>query len=222
MPGDPELTFLHTAQVHVATFDALLHELGASEPVRHVVHPELLEQARNLGVRHPDVAQSVASRIHSLTSDGARFIVCTCSTIGGIAEAAASGECTVLRIDRPMAEQAVNSGRRILVAAALESTFEPTLELLAQVAEERGVEPEIARLSCTDAWRLFEAGDRAGYARNIARQVAEQARAGDLVVLAQASMAPAGEWFERADVTLLSSPRLGVEAALASVRERAC
>ncbi|MCA9642537.1 MAG: hypothetical protein KC492_17680 [Myxococcales bacterium] len=219
MPSDPELTFLHTAEVHVATFNAVLRELGAREPARHAVHPELLQQARSLGVRHADVAQSVTARIHSLASDGARFIVCTCSSIGGIAEAAASAECAVLRIDRPMAEQAVASGRRVLVAAALESTFEPTLELLVQVAQERGAEPEFAQLLCTGAWQLFEAGDLSGYARTIARQITEHAYAGDVVVLAQASMAQAAECFERADVELLSSPRLGVEAALKAVRD---
>jgi hypothetical protein len=35
-----------------------------------------------------------------------------------------------------MAEQAVGSGRRILVLAALRSTFEPTVSLLRRIASE--------------------------------------------------------------------------------------
>ena len=78
----------------------------------------------------------------------------------------------------------------------------------------------LARFMPEDVSFYMEAGDLSGYARTIARQITEHAYAGDVVVLAQASMAQAAECFERADVELLSSPRLGVEAALKAVRER--
>ena len=72
-------------------------------------------------------------------SDGAAVVACTCSTIGGIAERTATGGAfTAQRIDRAMAERAVRAGPRVLIAAALESTLEPTTALILSTAAQAG------------------------------------------------------------------------------------
>ena len=43
------LTFLHTSQVHIATFHQLLVELAPSIPAQHIVDESLLEEARAFG-----------------------------------------------------------------------------------------------------------------------------------------------------------------------------
>lgn len=199
------LLFLHTSPVHVATFDELLAALGATVQSRHIVDESLLDDARAGGLT-PALAERVRARI---AEAGDRAVVlCTCSTIGGVAEQAGA-----LRVDRAMAEQAVARGPRIILAAALASTLEPTRRLLEDAAAGRPI--QIVELLCAEAWASFEAGDRPAYLAAIAAALRANAAAGDVIVLAQASMAGAADLCPDLAIPILSSPRLGLEAALA-------
>ncbi len=212
------LAFLHTAAVHVETFGSLARELDAAVPLRHEVREHLLAEARAAGMSD-GVRADVAAAVRALAAEGAKVVVVTCSTIGAVAEAAGkSAGVDVLRIDRPMVEEAVASGRRVLVVAALQSTLAPTLELLHEVAAAAERRVEIEQLLCEAAWQRFELGDRAGYALAIARAIEARAKLADLVLLAQASMAPAAELVRHLGIPVLSSPRLGVQAAIAKYR----
>jgi hypothetical protein len=117
-----------------------------------------------------------------------------------------------------MAEQAVASGRRIVVVAALRSTFEPTVALLRQVASKANRSLAIAEVFCERAWPLFEIGDHAGYLGEISATIEATARPTDLILLAQASMAPAAERLGHLSIPILSSPKLGLEAAMSFYR----
>ena len=205
------ITFLHTAPAHVATFERLLAELAPDVPAQHIVDEQLLADARAAGIT-AELAERVAGRIGAARTDGAALLVCTCSTIGGCAEGAAAG-IAVLRIDRPMAERAVALGRRIVLAAALASTLAPTRSLLRDAAARAGREVELIELLCGEAWPHFERGDLPAYYAEIARQL-RAAPPADAIVLAQASMAGAAELCADLPTPILSSPRLGLEAAL--------
>ena len=58
-------------------------------------------------------------------------------------------------------------------------------------------------------------GDNAGYLQKIAEVIRMMEPKSDVVVLAQASMAGAAELLPDIQVPILSSPKLGVEKALA-------
>jgi hypothetical protein len=213
------LALLHTARVHVDTFGRLAQRIDSSIPVRHEVREPLLSAALVLGATAATVRAAVTDAVQGLAQEGASVIVCTCSTIGGVAEVAAvPSHVRVMRIDRPMAELAVASGRRILAVAALQSTFSPTTTLLAQIASNAQRSLEVVEVLCEKAWPLFEAGDHAGYLREIAGEVERVARPADLVLLAQASMAPAADLLRHLGVPILSSPELGLRAAMAMYR----
>ena len=213
--------FLHTAPGHVATFDALLHDADAALPARHAVDEMLLADARAAGTVTPAIARRVAAAVTGLVEQGAVVVVCTCSTIGAAAEATPRPpRVTVLRVDRPMAERAVGLGRRIAVVAALSSTLGPTVDLLRDVARRADRAIDIAEVVCADAWPHFERGDVAAYLAEVGRALARAAAAGDVIVLAQASMAAAADGAAHLAVPVLSSPRLGVEAAVRAYRER--
>ncbi|WP_437317492.1 hypothetical protein [Sorangium sp. So ce385] len=212
------LAFLHTARVHVETFGRLVRAVDDAIPVRHEVHESLLADAVAAGGITDGVRSATAAVIEALAGDGARVIVCTCSTLGGVAEAVPVAGCVVMRIDRPMAEQAVASGRRIVVLAALQSTFQPTVALLHQMASDAKRSIDVVETLCERAWRLFETGDQPGYHGEIARTIETTALPSDLVLLAQASMAPAAELVRHLGIPVLSSPRSGVEAAVSRYR----
>ncbi|MFC8422841.1 aspartate/glutamate racemase family protein [Streptomyces sp. NPDC057236] len=204
------LALLHTSSVHVPVFDALRDQDHPGLELRHLVAEDLLERARVDGP--PTVADDVRVRVREAVDKGARAVLCTCSTIGGIAEAAAAGAgVPVLRVDRPMAAAAVAAGTRVVVLAALESTLRPTVTLVEEEARRAGRPVEVRTVLVEGAWARFEAGDPAGYARRVA-DAADAVTGADAIVLAQASMAPA-ERLTTTSVPVLSSPRPGLAAA---------
>ena len=214
------LVFFHTSPAHVATFDTLLAAVAPDVTARHLVDEGVLRQARDGGRLTAEMQAQVSRDIHELVGDGASVILCTCSTIGGCAESFTGTQgSTILRVDRPMARRAVELGRRIILAATLASTIQPTAELIRDEVARAGKEVEIIEVLCDGAWAKFEQGDRDGYFAAIADALREPAKRADVVVLAQASMAGVEAIAADIDIPILSSPRLGLEAALAVYRQ---
>ncbi|WP_251023608.1 aspartate/glutamate racemase family protein [Streptomyces sp. ISL-10] len=204
------LALLHTSPVHVPVFEALRDTHHPALSLRHLVHEDLLERAGHEGA--DAVAHAVADVIADAAADGASAVLCTCSTIGGVAEAAATrAGVPVLRVDRPMCAAAARR-ERIVIVAALRSTLEPTAELIRE--EARGRTPQLRTLLVEDAWERFRAGDRDGYLDAVAAAV-DTVRDADVVVLAQASMADAAAR-TRTALPVLASPEPGLRAAAAA------
>ena len=211
------LTLLHTAPANVTTFDRLLAELAPDLEAKHVLASDLLDDARATGIT-TDLHARIGEAVSVAVDNGATVVLCTCSTIGGSAEGASlPAGAVVLRVDRAMAEAAVAIGGRIGVAAALESTLPATEDLLRQVAEAVGATVTLHRILCTEAWPRFEAGDRDGFLAAVAGSVRAGSAGCDVVVLAQASMDGAAALLGDLPIPVLSSPRLGLQAALALV-----
>ena len=207
--------FLHTADVHVGTFGQLLAELAPEDEPLHLVDARLLADAQAGGVT-PALARRVESRLGALEAGGADLIVCTCSTIGAVAEQADVG-VPVIRGDRPMAEAAVAAGPRIGVLVTTESTLEPTLELLRDSAERAGADVSFVVGRCVSAWQYFESGKLQRYYAEIADQASRLAAEVDVIVLAQASMTPAVALL--GNLPVLTSPRSAVAAAVARAHD---
>ncbi|GAA3828023.1 aspartate/glutamate racemase family protein [Streptomyces chiangmaiensis] len=205
------LALLHTSPVHVPVFEALRDRLHPGIELRHLVAEELLEHARAHG---PDaVGDAVRDLLDGAVTAGAHAVLCTCSTIGAVAECAEVG-VPVLRVDRPMAAAAVAAGPRIVVIATVESTLEPTAGLIRE--EAAGREVEVRTVLVEGAWERFEAGDTDGYVRAVV-DTADTVSGADAIVLAQASMA-AAQYLTSTDVPVLASPEPGLAAAAAAIR----
>ncbi|MFN8194110.1 MAG: aspartate/glutamate racemase family protein [Nocardioidaceae bacterium] len=164
----PRVGFLHTAGPHVRTFAALVEEADASATCVHRVEPDLLDRARRDG--STDVVETATlEALERLADDGVDVLVCTCSTLGPVAEAVGGRLAVpVLRVDRPMAHAAVRAGERIAVVAALQSTLGPTRALLLDEARRAGrAAPSITDVVVADAWAAFEAEDTRGYVNRL-------------------------------------------------------
>jgi len=119
-----------------------------------------------------------------------------------------------------MADRAVALGPRVLIVAALESTLEPTAKLIRESAGAMRAQVEIEQLLVRDAWAHFQSGDRVTYVDTVARAVRAQPKGASVVVLAQASLAPAADKLQDLGVEVLASPALGVESLLAHLRRK--
>lgn len=211
----PSLAFLHTSPVHVPTFTDFLERLQPGTVAMHAVDEALLRDAQADGHAHPAVVARVQAAVRALADQGARVVVCTCSTIGAAAEATpTAGRFTATRIDRAMADRAVALGPRVLVVAALHSTLAPTAALVADSAQRRGQVVQLRAHLAEGAWSHFEAGRPEVYLRTVAAAVRAAVADADVVVLAQASMAGAVAALHDLGVPVLCSPELGVRAAL--------
>ncbi|MCI3278073.1 aspartate/glutamate racemase family protein [Streptomyces cylindrosporus] len=201
------LALLHTSPAHVPVFEALRDEDHPGLELRHFVDEELLARARR---ESPEaVADEVRAVLDKAVGEGARAVVCTCSTIGAVADAA-DVPIPVLRSDRPMAAAAVALGPRIAVLASVESTFGPTTSLIEEEARRAGRPVEVRTRLVEGAWDRFAAGDGEGCARLVA-DAADAITGADAIVLAQGSLAPA-ERLTTTTIPVLSSPRRGLAA----------
>lgn len=215
------LVFLHTAEVHVPTFEGLARQRAPGLATRHSVEAGLLADALAEGGISPALAARIGEAVRAAARE-ADAVLCTCSTIGAAAEAASAGlGVPVLRVDRVMAETAVAAAQRILIVATVESTLQPTRDLFAEVAAAAGRDLDLRMLLAAGAFDLFRAGDAAGYIAAI--EQAARAALGDaeIVVLAQASMAPAADRLADLGVPVLTSTTLGLERAITLALARA-
>ncbi len=214
------IALLHTADLHRPTFDRLLAERSYAGVVRHVVREDLLARARAEGVE--SVTTETIALLQELAA-AADVVVCTCSTLGPLADQVAAETPHVLRIDRPVMEAALALGPAPLVAFCLESTRAPTLDVLTSCAA-KGQEIAPRALLCAGAWARFEAGDMDGYAARIAEAIRAEITARgrpDCILLAQASMQGAAAHLADLGLEVLTSPPLAADRAVAMARLRA-
>jgi hypothetical protein len=207
------LTLFHTTASNETLFRTLLAEMGPEIPSRHVLAADLLDRATAAGRVTPEIAVDVKTRMQAALDNGARMLLCTCSTLGTCADE--MNDPRVSRIDRAMARRAVAQGGRVLVAACVASTLEPTVKLLRESTPET---TQIETLLMADLWPHFQSDEHTIYWQGIAERLREKASAYDCIVLAQASMAGAAGLLNDLPVPVLSSPRIGIEAAVAAYR----
>jgi hypothetical protein len=211
----PVLALVHTIPANIKTFAALVSELAPDIPVRHVMLAELLKETLAVGELTPDLKRRTAEAIVEEAENGAAVVLCTCSTVGpGADDAAGLTTTKVMRIDRPMAEAAVHMATRIGVAATISTTLGPTLDLLSEAAAQAGKKIDLRPVVFEQARAKLMNGDTESYLSIIAEGLHLAAKDSDVIVLAQASMAPALAQCQNIEFPILSSPRSGLEAAI--------
>ncbi len=212
-----DITFVHTGEVHVATFESLIKSMNSTFKVNHIVNSGLLEKAMN---HYPmNDLQDEIHTIMQLAAKHSRRVVCTCSTIGAMAETTPGVvEGQVIRIDRAMAMKAIEIGGKILVVAALKSTLTPTLDLLNDISKTSDNQVTFDVLCVEEAWGYFKAGNNETYIQSIADAIQSYNEKFDVIVLAQASMAEVSERMNGTLVPILSSPYLGVESIVRTLK----
>jgi hypothetical protein len=204
------IAFFHTAPANAATFEKIAQELSPGIATRHILRPDLLDSAMASGGMNDSIRAAVTAAVEASIEPGDKVLLCTCSTIGGGADDARSPSTHILRVDRPMAEAAVSAGRRILVAACLDTTIGPTEDLLKSISATL----DIQTLHIPEAWPHWTAGNPQLYWQSIASRMEPLLMDCDAVVLAQASMAGAAALLAHHATPVLSSPRSGVAAAI--------
>jgi Asp/Glu/hydantoin racemase len=208
------LALIHTSATLVPVFSQLCREKLPQLDTFNIVDDSLVRQIGEQGGITPSIARRVAGYIESAAAGGADFILVTCSSIGPAVEmAAANCPVPVLRVDQPMADLAVRTGRRIGVIATLPTTLNPTAELVRRRAEAAGRPVELKMRLCEGAFAALMAGRAADHDQQVRSALGELAGEVDVVVLAQASMASVVPTLDHAlrHVPILASPPLAID-----------
>lgn len=213
------IALLHTADIHVATFDRIFKDIGVDVQCDHHVDASLLDVARHAGLEA--ARADVLARLDALGDADA--VLCTCSTLGPLVDEAAKSAAHIIRIDRPLMEKACADSATVLVALCLDSTRDASLDLLQDCAKTAGKHVNARVVVCADAWAFLEAGDMGAYAASIARSVKTRiATEPDIacIILAQASMQVAEAELADTGLAVFSAPVLAAERCMAAASAR--
>lgn len=144
---------------------------------------------------------------------GADYILNTCSSVGEVASAARNiFDTPILKIDEPMARQAVGMYEKIGVVATLPTTLKPTINLLKSQADQIGKRVALVEGLAGGAYQAVIAGDLRKHDELILKTAADIASQADAIVLAQGSMARMQEALQvKTGIPVLASPMLCVK-----------
>jgi Asp/Glu/hydantoin racemase len=207
------LALIHTSATLVPVFQQLCAEHLPGVQVFNIVDDSLVKTITREGELTPAVARRVVGYVGSAEAGGADYVLVTCSSIGAAVETAAGlSGVPVLRVDQPMADQAVLTGRRIGVIATLPTTLEPTSDLVRRRAALAGKEIELTSVLCEGAFDALMSGDAARHDALVTAALKELVTKVDVVLLAQASMARVVDTLAAADrvVPILASPGIAI------------
>jgi Asp/Glu/hydantoin racemase len=214
------LALVHTSATLVPVFAQLCKTKLPDVETFNIVDDSLVRAIGARGSLTADIARRVAAYITSAEAGGADQILVTCSSIGPAVEAAAPfAAVPVLRVDQPMADQAVRTGRRIGVIATLPTTLNPTTDLVRRRAAIAGKEIELTARLCEGAFEALMSGDAAKHDQLVADALRDLSTKVDVIVLAQASMARVVDTLSAADrrVPILGSPPIAIDYLAATM-----
>lgn len=203
------LGLIHTSATLVPVFQQLCNEFLPGIHVFNIVDDSLIKDVIKRGELTSQTARRVVDHVGSAESAGADFILVTCSSIGAAVETAATlTKVPVLRVDQPMADLAVWTGKRIGVVATLATTLAPTSDLVKRRAAVAGKEIELTSRLCEGAFEALMSGNTAKHDEMVANALKELSAQVDVILLAQASMARVVDSLDEADkrIPIIASP----------------
>jgi Asp/Glu/hydantoin racemase len=209
----PRLAVLHTVAFLVDAFKPLLAHACPGLDAYHVVDESLLQDLMRDGASEA-LNRRIATHAVLARDAGADLMLFTCSsTSPGVDIARKLVDIPILKIDDPMAERAVELGSRIGLVCTARSTKSPSEALLRDPAAARGKSVEVVPMLCSDAYEARLAGDHAAHDRIVSEATLGLSAHCDVIVLAQASLAPLGPILQsQTSVPILTSPELCVQA----------
>jgi Asp/Glu/hydantoin racemase len=208
------LGLVHTSATLVPIFAQLCKDKLPGVEVFNIADDSLVKGIREAGSLTAQISRRVAGYLESAELAGADYIMVTCSSIGPAVEAGAKLiGVPVLRVDQPMADQAVATAKKIGVIATLATTLEPTADLIRRRAEKAGKNIEITSRLCEGAFEALMSGDAATHDAKVAAALKELSKQVEVIVLAQASMARVVDTLAAEDkrVPILASPGIAVD-----------
>lgn len=212
--GGKTLGLVHTSATLVPMFAELCSKYLPGVKTFNIVDDSLIKNTIACGELTASTSKRVVNYAASAQEAGADFILFTCSSIGPAVETAATlTGVPVLRVDQPMADQAVQTGKRIGVIATLPTTLNPTSDLVKRRAIAAGKEIELKAVLCEGAFDALMSGDAATHDKKVGDALKQLVNEVDVILLAQASMARVVDTLSDGEkkVPILASPPIAIQ-----------
>ena len=209
---------IQTSLVSQVEINALFAELVPEARVHNLVDDSLLHDVMRNGGIDDKVISRMCAYVKAAADNGADLIFNQCSSVGEAADIAARLVAVpVLKVDAPMAEKAVELvelGARIAVVATVQSTMQPSCNLVRGKAAAAGKQVEVIEYLVDGALDvLMKEKNREKHNALVLESVRKAEAECDVIVLAQGSMTVLLPELTNIRVPVLTSPRLGVERA---------
>jgi hypothetical protein len=201
-------TFLYSVEDIKAQFKKYLHEVE----MINIIDDSLLEEAlANKGLT-PLIINRLCDYYSNLQDLGCVAALNQCSSVGEASDIAGKlVKMPIVKIDAPMAEDAVKLGSKIAVIATAISTVEPSSRLVESKARETGKSVIVDRCFVEGAYEfLLKTGDKQKHNEMVIAKIREAAASHDVVVLAQGSMYHLVPQVKDLKVPVLTSLETGV------------
>ena len=181
--------FVHTVGFLVEDFRARMRRDLPAIECFHILNESLLQDLLR-GEPKATVYRRVTEQIALAADAGADLIVMTCSSTSPAVDIARQMIAPpILKIDDPMAAEAVATGGRIGLVCTATSTVEPSSALLRAHAAAQGRDIAITPMVLPEAYAALMNGDRVRHDAIIRQGAVAAAGTIDVLVLAQASLA---------------------------------
>lgn len=210
----PRVVFIHTVHNVVDLFKTLSQEIIPRATALHIADDCLIRAVLAAGGLTPEIHRRVCDHVVAAAAGGADLIQVTCSSISPCVDVARNMvSVPVLKIDEPLADQAVRRYKRIGLIATAPTTLRPSAQLVRDKARELGRQVEVESVLCAGAYDAFFAGDLPRHDHIVREHLRGLMQKVEVVLLAQVSMARVAEAMEEKDriVPILSTPRPALE-----------
>ena len=217
----PKIGFVHTGVPIGMLLKKMMSQSMPDIPSFHIVDDSLIQDLLQTGEFTPSILKRLCAQILMAKEAGADIIMVTCSSIApGVDFARKLVDVPVMKIDEPMAEEAVAAADTVGVLATAKTTLVPSVQLIKQVADKKGKPVKVESKLISEAFDFFLQGDMENHDRLVKEAGVELAQQTDVLVLAQASMSHLATEIEKASGTpTLTSPQIAVNALKKMVSE---
>jgi aspartate/glutamate racemase len=182
---------IYTTQSIIEPIKALFQELMPSHRLVNVLDDGIISDVVKSGnIATSDVRRRFFDYCRTGEELGAQVILSTCSSMGDLVEQVQPFiTVPILRIDEPMAFQAVELGTHIAVLATAETTLAPTNRLLHSAAKKKDKSIVIIESLAKGALAALSKGNTEEYEKILLATAKSVAKDADVIMLAQGSMA---------------------------------
>ena len=186
----PHVTILQTSFAKRDDTIAFLKSKVPGVRVEFITDSTLLTEVRENCGPTQKVIDRMTLYARAAEISGADLIVNSCSTVGEVADIYAKEvNIPVMKIDVPMATEAVRLGTKVALISTLETTLGPSQRLIEKIGAEQGKRMECQQFLQNPAWDALVAGHPEEHNRILMENIRKLDTMGfDVIVMAQVSM----------------------------------
>ena len=212
---------IHTSNVSYYDLKDLFAKYGNDIEYHNIVDDSLLDEVKANGHVTPAIISRMCTYFKIAEDLGADLIFNQCSSVGEASDIASKCvKIPVVKIDEAMAEKAVSMGNKIAVIATVASTVGPSTRLVRTKAKEANKDCVVDEILVDGALDiLMKEKNVEKHNKLVIDAINKASEDHDVIVLAQGSMTAILPYLKETKVPVLTSPELGVQKAVAKLKE---